>query len=346
MTQTPTPAAPEGVPPKPLDDPKLQQVFGDAIEGALAFGYQGTNKPPEGHWLWRFWNLGRNQALSERAAPPAESAPDPEERQRELSQAYEMGRQAAHEAHRIADQIGLRESALREALQDLLRSNESRPSCQAGLVARCLCRKCATERARAALTASTPPAAPEQPSEQALRWATELAVSMARKFYPEVPRFKPLPDLVGVISQIDNMSTGLVRAPSAQAQEPAHQAPSGWVPQCGDYILATKWSDGDPGDNWAIGFFTHAEPEGTVSRRFYVADSNGNNMRGNGFRRVSRPIRADVGRWLLSVSKHLEASPPGVVNMHTMLTEVAFDLERDTERPAAPSLAAPGKGEG
>ena len=53
----------------------------------------------------------------------------------------------------------------------------------------------------------------ETPYEHAHRWATELAVSMARKFYPEVTQWKPLPDLVGVITQIDNMSTGLVRAP-------------------------------------------------------------------------------------------------------------------------------------
>lgn len=44
--------------PKPLDNQHLQQLFGDAIEGALAFGFQGNNEPPAGHWLWRFWNIG------------------------------------------------------------------------------------------------------------------------------------------------------------------------------------------------------------------------------------------------------------------------------------------------
>lgn len=75
-----TPAQPVAAPsapvqPKPLDDPRLQQAFGDAIEGALAFGYQGTNKPPEGHWLWRFWNLGRNQAALATPQPAAQEAP-------------------------------------------------------------------------------------------------------------------------------------------------------------------------------------------------------------------------------------------------------------------------------
>lgn len=57
----------------------------------------------------------------------------------------------------------------------------------------------------------------ETPTEHAHRWATELAASMARKFYPEVTQWEPLPDLLGVITQIDNMVTGLVRAPTAEA---------------------------------------------------------------------------------------------------------------------------------
>lgn len=57
----------------------------------------------------------------------------------------------------------------------------------------------------------------ETPTEHAHRWATELAVSMGRKFYPEVAQWKPLPDLLGVITQIDNMTAGLVRAPQERA---------------------------------------------------------------------------------------------------------------------------------
>jgi hypothetical protein len=55
---------------KPLDDPRLQQLFGDAIEGALAFGYQGENAAPPGHWLERFWHLGRAEAEKTLAATP------------------------------------------------------------------------------------------------------------------------------------------------------------------------------------------------------------------------------------------------------------------------------------
>lgn len=60
----------------------------------------------------------------------------------------------------------------------------------------------------------------ETPFEHAHRWATELAAAMARKFYPEVPQWRPLPDLLGVITQIDHMVTGLVREPQPAQAEP------------------------------------------------------------------------------------------------------------------------------
>lgn len=88
----------------------------------------------------------------------------------------------------------------------------------------------------------------------------------------------------------------------------------------GTYVLATKWSDGDPGDHWAVGFYD-CERDG----RHYVVDSNGNQLRGNGFR-VARPIEPDVGHWLIAsgVAALLEKSPPGTVNLWTMLTPRAF----------------------
>lgn len=101
-------------------------------------------------------------------------------------------------------------------------------------------------------------------------------------------------------------------------------------PVIGDYVLATKYSDGDPGDHWALGFYAGTMPEYTPPRHDVVG-SDGKSIRGNGFRCV-RPIRKDVGRWLLTVAaKQLEQSPPGTVNLWTMLTPAAFDLEADTE---------------
>ena len=94
------------------------------------------------------------------------------------------------------------------------------------------------------------------------------------------------------------------------------------TPEIGAYVLATKYSDGDPGDAWALGFY-----DGERDGRHYVKDSAGKQIRGNGFRRVAA-IRPDVGHWLLNVAaRELEASHPGTVNLWTMLTPRAFTLE-------------------
>lgn len=34
----------------------------DAVIGALAFGKQGSTPPPEGHWAWQFYEIGRAEA--------------------------------------------------------------------------------------------------------------------------------------------------------------------------------------------------------------------------------------------------------------------------------------------
>ena len=65
----------------------------------------------------------------------------------------------------------------------------------------------------------------------------------------------------------------------------------------GDYVLATKWDDGDPCDHWVVGFFTGILPKAS-GNRYMVADAEGNQFRGNGFRRI-RKISLERGRWLL-----------------------------------------------
>lgn len=72
----------------------------------------------------------------------------------------------------------------------------------------------------------------------------------------------------------------------------------------GDYVLATKYTDGDPQDHWAVGFFTGMLPKGSGDR-FMVADADGNQFRGNGFRRVKK-ISADRGSWLLEHKAEIE----------------------------------------
>lgn len=44
-------------------DPQgIRAYAADAIMGALAFGAQGNNPPPEGHWLAPFWEAARADA--------------------------------------------------------------------------------------------------------------------------------------------------------------------------------------------------------------------------------------------------------------------------------------------
>jgi hypothetical protein len=52
---------------------------------------------------------------------------------------------------------------------------------------------------------------------EAARYATSLAVYLRDKFYPEVTQWQPLNDLLGVLSQIDNMIAGLVKPTSSDA---------------------------------------------------------------------------------------------------------------------------------
>ena len=75
--------------------------------------------------------------------------------------------------------------------------------------------------------------------------------------------------------------------------------------ESGDYVLATKYSDGDPGDHWVIGFFagltaTHYNPP-----RYDVVDGDGKQFRGNGFRRVKK-ISHERGRWMLEHAQQIE----------------------------------------
>lgn len=65
----------------------------------------------------------------------------------------------------------------------------------------------------------------------------------------------------------------------------------------GEYVLATKYSDGDPGDHWAVGFYDKSD-----GGRHYVTDSAGEQLRGNGFRRVAR-IKPEHGAWLLATAR-------------------------------------------
>lgn len=76
------------------------------------------------------------------------------------------------------------------------------------------------------------------------------------------------------------------------------------TPLKGDYVLATKYHDGDPNDHWAVGFYDRFEPR---YERHFVVDGVGNQFRGNGFRRVTK-ISEKCGRILLQHAKDIESS--------------------------------------
>ena len=70
----------------------------------------------------------------------------------------------------------------------------------------------------------------------------------------------------------------------------------------GDYVLATKWSDGDPKDNWCVGFYDRQE-----GNRHFVVDGNGTQFRAGGFRRAKKISKAR-GDWLVKNIPDIEKS--------------------------------------
>jgi hypothetical protein len=76
-------------------------------------------------------------------------------------------------------------------------------------------------------------------------------------------------------------------------------------PQIGDYVIATKYSDGDPCDGWAVGFLagmtSHAEP------RYDVVDGDGKSFRAGGFRRARR-IAGSTGKKILALGDAMQYS--------------------------------------
>jgi hypothetical protein len=71
----------------------------------------------------------------------------------------------------------------------------------------------------------------------------------------------------------------------------------------GDYVLATKWSDGDPCDQFAVGYF-----HGMLEDRFLVAAEDGTLFRASGFRRCER-ISKRVGHALVDAFPMISDKP-------------------------------------
>ena len=73
----------------------------------------------------------------------------------------------------------------------------------------------------------------------------------------------------------------------------------------GDYVLATKYGDGDPFDGYAVGFFDAMLPK-VSEDRFMVVNGEGQQYRGNGFRRCER-ITEELGSWIVRHRIAIEA---------------------------------------
>lgn len=66
----------------------------------------------------------------------------------------------------------------------------------------------------------------------------------------------------------------------------------------GDYVVATKYRDGDPGDQFCIGFYDGSYDHCGIETRHLVVDSEGKQFRPNGFRRVAK-VSARRGTWMV-----------------------------------------------
>jgi len=75
--------------------------------------------------------------------------------------------------------------------------------------------------------------------------------------------------------------------------------------QKGDYVLATKWHDGDPCDHFYVGFYKESYNYG---RRHLIVDENDNLVRENGFRRVEA-ITAEEGKALIALIPEISDKP-------------------------------------
>ena len=99
----------------------------------------------------------------------------------------------------------------------------------------------------------------------------------------------------------------------------------------GAYVLATKYSDGDPGDAWAVGYYLGPSDNPNLADRYLVGDKDGKPYRASGYRRARAGLKPEVGRWLIENAQALERSPPGSINLWAMLTDNAWESAEDAE---------------
>lgn len=101
--------------------------------------------------------------------------------------------------------------------------------------------------------------------EPALGYATRLATAIYEQRYrQDAPDWKPLPDLLGVLTQIDNMTAGLVRPAPESKQEPVAWAVQGcsrmWSGEFAEFDARTE-AGRCGGTCYAYPLYTRPVPE-------------------------------------------------------------------------------------
>jgi hypothetical protein len=117
---------------------------------------------------------------------------------------------------------------------------------------------------------------------------------------------------------------GYIHSPG-YPQDDADAQPETLTP--GDYVLATKYTDGDPQDQWCVGFYDRIEGD-----RHYVVDADGQQFRANGFRRAAR-ISQETGAWILRQRTWIEKSGESV--WHFSGIDIATDAQTEREHSSA-----------
>lgn len=99
----------------------------------------------------------------------------------------------------------------------------------------------------------------------------------------------------------------------------------------GSYVLGTKYSDGDPGDAWGVGYYLESfRLSAGGEQRHRIIDNDGNYLYGpKGFKVIRAGLQSDVGHWLVANADALQRSPPGSINLWLMLTDLAFGVCED-----------------
>src|SRR5882672_8973073 len=98
-------------------------------------------------------------------------------------------------------------------------------------------------------------------------------------------------------------------------------------PAIGAYVLATKYSDGDPGDHFAVGWLKEIDDR-YGQRRYMVVDAAGKSFRANGFRRCET-ITAERGDWLVKHFPEIEAHPFRVNDEDQIIGKSVWDWAND-----------------